>query len=582
MNVEKHDDLSTLWDGVDWSRRQLTKTRETRLNLIKQYVGYYYGDNGSPVPLPLNMIQLGVNVYMQHLSSGLPKVLVLSKSPILRPYAANLEILLNKVLAEMKIHNIFQRVAMEALFGFGVCKVGVNASDSVDLGGYLHNPSMPFVEYIDFDDYVCDMTAKRWEEILFEGNRYYLPFEQVLASGVFNSKALANIKPVKEINIVNETGDSKAQSITISTTIDKSIKEYIILWDFWLPQEKKFITVADPLCWSGDWQPLRVVDWDEPEHGCYHKLIFYDVPGNLIPIAPVSSWLDIHTIVNQIYNKLAKQALRQKTLTAVGVTGDQDIQKINQAMDGESIPLRDPNATAELKFGGIDQLNMAFGQHLRELSSYIQGNLDMLGGLRPQADTLGQERMLYSTASIRLQQMINRMNDFAEDVITDIAYYLWTDPIAVYSIEKRIPGTSITVNTELRPEHRKSEIFNYSIKIVPYSMTELTPQQRLQALMQFVGSVYMPLAQIFMQNGVILDLQEFTRLYAKYTNMEEDFERLIGTTVQMDVPNSPVARPAGVAEEGRPASQEDINAQSQQMMQQIMAQAMAQGGGEQA
>ena len=76
------------------------------------------------------------------------------------------------------------------------------------------------------------------------------------------------------------------------------------------------------------------------------------------------------------------------------------------ANDGEVILVNDANSLKEMRFGGPDQANLAFAIHAKATHSEIAGNLQTLGGLSPQADTLGQEQLLNQSLLVLLVQLV--------------------------------------------------------------------------------------------------------------------------------------------------------------------------------
>lgn len=70
------------------------------------------------------------------------------------------------------------------------------------------------------------------------------------------------------------------------------------------------------------------------------------------------------------------------------------------------------------------------------MMSYIAGNLDVLGGLSAQSDTLGQDRILNQSANQRINDMQSRVYSFTTKVIEALGWYVWNDPTLERNLEK--------------------------------------------------------------------------------------------------------------------------------------------------
>jgi hypothetical protein len=362
------------------------------------------------------------------------------------------------------------------------------------------------------------MSARHWDEIQFCGNQYRLPYELVMDSGFYNGPGRDRLTPSAQTNI-DDLGDERAEAISqgIGSSDIEEYRDHVNLWDIWLPMENLLVTLPA----DGDGPPLRVVEWDGPERGPYQILRYEDVSGNIMPLPPVSLWMDMHELVNQIFCKIGRQAKRQKDILGVRTGGSADGNRVINAGDGEAVNMDDPNNAREYKFGGIDQRNLAFMLSMKDLFSYLAGNLDSLGGLSPMSGTVGQDQLLAQNASKRVSDMQDRVIDFTSKVVRDLAFYLWNDPLIELPLVRRIKGIDMDIPVTFTPEQREGQFLDYNIDIEPYSMQHESPGMKLQTLVQVYTQFIAPNLQLMQQQGIAVNYEALLRIISKYSNMTE-------------------------------------------------------------
>ena len=575
----KLDRVSRLVTAFDHSRRKLQTFRERRLGMIRQFVGGAWSDGGAPDRVPVNFLEMALNIYRRQVAARAPRVMVRSKDGDNISFADDLEIALNIAIEDMKFDETMRRWVLEAMFGMGVLKVGLAPSDQREIMGFTHDPGQPFADVVDFEDFVFDITAKRWDQVQFCGNRYALPLEAVQDLKMFPKKDLSKY----ERRTTNEQGDQK-----ISNMVDdggsygeESYMDLVELWDIWLPYEGVVATFqTDPNGGLEDKEPLRVVEWDGPEGGPYHLLSFGDVPGQIMPLPPAALMIDLHELGNRVFRKLARQADRQKTVTLVASANQDDGRRITNANDGDAVAVDRPEATKDVRYGGVDQAGLAFFQQLRQLTSYFGGNLETLGGLNNATNTASQEQLVKSQATMRIADMQERATAASTDVIKAIAFYMWNDPIRAYRIPKKIPNSDMTIMAEMKPEKRNGEFPDYAIEIVPFSMQSRTPSERLQSAMQVMQTYIVPMSALLQQRGLVPNIEAFLKMSAELSGTPEIMDLVMKVPPQelMQGPPAPGggAGGAGPANTTRNYVRSDRGGDSISKGDQVVAQMMQQ------
>jgi len=499
--------FAKLRESVDWSITQLATPRQKRVEAVKQYVGAHYSDDGSEHVVPTNFLEMAVTIYTRLLAARSPSVLVSTGVPSLRPFARDMEIALNLIPAEIGLGDTLNRAVVEALFSFAVVKVGLSKTDRTELG---QEYGEPFVDLVSIDDYFIDMSAKNRGGVQFEGNDYWLPLDE--AQAMYDGKP-SEIIP-DDHTVAGAQGEKRAEEVTTSEGAN-IFEDRVWLRDVYVPKAGKVLTYG-----VKSLKKFREIDFDGPDHGPYHTLGFSPVPGNILPLPPVALWRDLHELGNNLFRRLGRQAENKKSVAAFQGGNDNDVNALKQANDGDGIRYSGQKPE-QITVGGIDAPTLAFYLQVKDLFSYLGGNLDSLGGLAPQADTLGQDKMLTEAASARVNQMGEKTFEFVGDIFKSLAWYDWTDPIRQRKIRKPIKGTNISVASIWSAETRDGDFLDYNIDIDVYSMQDDTPSSKLQKLgMALERFVFPVLPQVEAQGGEI-DFKVLFGLVSKFGNVPE-------------------------------------------------------------
>jgi len=517
FNPENSADIEQLSKAVGYSRKCGEVFRKNSLDILRQLVGNHYSDNGAGDKVPINLLELAINIYMQRLAAQGPQAEVTTDYPQLKEICTRTEISGNQLLDDMNLGHTLQMAVMGAIICQGVVKTGLNIED-VEVGGETLQSGKAFAAYVSLDDWVQDMTASDDEGSQFEGNFYYVTLDEA-------EKMFPQYKDFEEVD--KQTADQQEKAHDISETEAGGQREEfrarVRLIDIYLRKQKLVLRCSTN---DDDTDPIRdvlgVIDWSKRKRGPYHKLGFMRIDNNAMPIAPAMHWVDIHDLSNKLFRKLGRQADRQKTITGVMAGADKDGNRIVDANDGDVIKLDNPAATQEYNYGGIKPETLGFLVMVRDLFSYMAGNLDVLGGLGPQSETLGQDQLLSASASMRIQKMQKATITFVRDIIEDIFMYMWEDPLYNPTVTKRVKGfDDVSVQVPFGPEERREEFIRLNIKIEPYSMQHTTPEAKMQGLRTIFQEFVGPLLPMMQAQGVSVDMEMLFRKIGKLGNIPE-------------------------------------------------------------
>lgn len=524
-------DVKRLRRSMEFSYKRLQPFRAKRTDALKQYVGFNYSDDGTTDRVPVNLLELFISVYRRQLAAGAPQVMVSTRVDEVKPYAADFEIHMNEHLEEIDFNYTLSSAVLDALFTIGIVKVGNGIGEKMLLDGEEFYAGQSFAECVHLDDWCHDMAARKMWECEHFGNRYRLDYDEFMESPQFKNKK--NLK-ADEVRSTNVTGDQKAETLSRGQqSFTEELVDHIDLWDFYLPKHKKIVTIAEQ---GGD-EPVSVIDWNGPDRymGPYHELSYGEVPGNTMPLAPRALMMDLHDLVNMLFRKLGRQAERQKTILGYQDNAKDDAQRVIDTADGGSLKMNNPTGAKEFKFGGADPATMALLLQAKELFVYLGGNLDALGGLSPQAKTLGQDELLHASANQRISEMQDRTVEFAREVVQALGSYELNDPTKTRNLYKPIPGsTSNGVNVAWTPEHRAKYPFSlYDVDIQPFSMQHSSPGMKLQAISNLFTNFYAPFAPMMMQQGKSIDFDHLNATISKLGNLPE----IDGMIISLGDPN---------------------------------------------
>lgn len=509
----KKSQVTRLFKTWTKSRQQLRPFREKRTRMVKDYVGSNYGDNGEDRKTLINLIFQAADTYTMALAANRPRILVSSKHQELTWFSNHFQQALNNLIQEIVLEDVLYRAVLDAFFTIGIVKV-FNAEDAmVQLEGedFALDPGKPFARGISLDDWAHDMSAQRWSECSWYSDRYRVDLESLLGDPAYDQKIVKQIDPDTHYALDKE-GERQVKELGNRPDEGEqaTLKEWVDLWDFYLPRERLIVTYHGEL--KEAQRPLRVVEWDGPEHGPYHMLSLADVPDNTMPLSPAMNLRNLHDMINGMMRKLEKQAQNMKDIPIYQHGFEDDAKRLASASDGLFTAVADINAINNLKFGGADPGLQQFQLYSTDLFDRMAGNLSAMGGLSQQADTLGQERLIHGAVSKREAAMQSRTTKFAANICRDLGWLLWVDGVKVMPQQLNIGD--FEVDSPWTPEYREGNFLDYNFQIEPYSMSYKSPSERIQGITNFLTQIAMPMMPFLEQQGGFIDMQEILNIYS--------------------------------------------------------------------
>ena len=130
-----------LGDAVRDAFKDLEEYRAKSTQFIRLYAGKEYAMNDLELESPVNSMELAATIYSYKLSSGIPKAMVTTEYTKLRPAAETLRMALDYLCDGIHLHDTIEEIVLDALFGFGIVKVGINSARN--LKGFSTSKASP-------------------------------------------------------------------------------------------------------------------------------------------------------------------------------------------------------------------------------------------------------------------------------------------------------------------------------------------------------------------------------------------------------------------------------------------------------
>ncbi len=508
--------MNRLTAAVTKDRQALQIYRQKRRDLLEEYVGTWYSEDGATNAVHINYIEMMVDVLGRGIIASSPRVSVTTERMDLTPAAYEIELGANKRIKQLSVVKAVSRAVTDALFSVGINKVGTELGAEVRINGVPRRTVQPWVDYVDLDDFVCDMTARNFDECTYMGNRFTIPFDVATGNQRYDQDVLARLRGGDNVQPIDADGNDRTQTLGVGADAYREpFAPLIDLWEMWLPLERVVVVYADGM---SD-KPLDIIDWKGPEHGPYHWLAMKTVPGQIMPLSPIAAIADLHMLLNTAVRKLREQIENQKT---IGLVEDEGMaEQIRRFADGEIGAVNNPRDATQMSFNGPDPGIHALVAWLDGILLRAGGNLSLLGGFGPQSDTATQDKMLNDSASGKIAAMQDRTREHVRGIVKDLVYYDMQNPDLEIPVEKLVPDSDIRIPTKVTPARHFEEFMNFEFDIVPYSMQEMSPRERAGQLIEIMTKVAPQFMEIAARKGLFPDVQEFFLILSEHLNMPE-------------------------------------------------------------
>lgn len=549
MNPLKTQDLGNLRQALTYSQREWVFHLERQAEAMRQVAGFHYGRRGSgtadSVLFPL--LGLYVRIIGRLIQADAPRAHVSHWNPELDPDCHEFKLMLNDEFERMDLAASLNAAGTASMYGMGIIKIGrIEKGDLAEMGGMDHDVGGLIADPVLNEDFIFDMRAKTWKGVKFMGDLARVPLEWAKSNTAFRKAAREKLSATTRFNdlaFVGEYRRVRAQMLAAPgvSNLEDEYEDMVDLWNIYLPEEN-LILVTDKALEN----VLSCEKWTGPRRGPYHILGYNWLPGNLVPLAPVSDLMDLHIAANNLGNKVGEDAANQKTnLLAQGATSEADANAVIEAPNRGVVSVGDINSLKQVTWNGPDGQLWALAANMIDRFVYFGGNLDAIGGLSPQSATVGQDRLLLESASRQAQDMQLEMMNFTKRIMDDLAWYIKNDKNWRRTLVHDVGYAGIKIPFEASPQNLRGDLSQYRINIEPYNNSMKTPTQRMAMLRQILQETVLPLIPVMQEQGIGLNVEKLLKKISEYSDLSELADVLV-------YPQGEKERPAGQGQDDPP------------------------------
>lgn len=508
-------------EQLEFSERRLVPFRKARAAAVREYVGRYYGGNDDGKQRPLNLIHQATSVLIPHLVSPKTRFKVRPKNNIaLALESEALGMRLNLLAEEIRLAYMFRRAVMDAVLGpHAICKVGIRAGyDAVKINGRQFNLGQPYASLVDLDDWAIDPAARLYDERYWEANRYRVPRQVALDSGIFDAQ---EIERLPSIHSRMQLGDVEQLGYGGENLRERfDMLDLIELWDVVLYDDDVSYCVTLP----GDQQAgvrdyLRVDEHQGPEKGPYHRLTFQEVPNNAMGMPLVAVWQDLAQTLNSVAAKVLRQAANSKNVLAYSRAHHEEAMSVIDAPDMGSVAVDDVNQLKMLPINGImPDLTGFLGVGMNWWNAQSGQSMQLAG--QADGDTATEIQAEQANLSVRVRDLQALNGDFQEMVGRGLGFWLDTDPLMKFQGIRRLPGGE-QFEVRFDAATKEGEWHERTYAIEPFNLHASDPQVRAKRIVELFGTVVPALLQAHATTGGMLDFPTALRVVGRELDMTE-------------------------------------------------------------
>jgi len=526
IDLSNPEKRGRLLKAIKSSRDALEPFRRVRKTLVRDYTGSWYSEGGARSKTLINLINQTARIFQVALAANNPAVLVSTPLTENIPFARRFERNLNKMISDMCLDQTFRSIVLDAFFCIG-CGVVMMRDTDTRFHGLLESeedvwldPGEPWLNRVSLDDLILDMPAKELSKMRYCGHRYRADFEKVMDEPGYNKQVKEKLHPSSR-----EHHDSVGATRDIASehgqANDDDLKDMIWLQDIWIAENKSIVTMV---C-DQDYEPLIEREWTGSQAGPYKFLSLGDTPDNIIPTSPAMNLKGMHDLQNRVARRMEKDSDAHKVVNVYPPSVAEDAKRLQNAERNSWQRATSPEQIKQFEMGGVDPRDIAFSTFFQDIYDRMAGNLQAMGGLGPQAATLGQEELVHGQLSRNVADLRIAVVNFASEAILDLGRLMWNDEFLEIQSSMPVGNSGIEVDSSWRPGVRVGEFEDYEFRVEPYSMVFKTPEQKLQEMFQVFQQIA-PLWPMFQASGAVLDCQAIVREIARLKNRPE-FETFI-------------------------------------------------------
>ena len=561
LKTDRDSFAARLTRAIGQSSERLLKFRANRIKVLKEFAGPLYGDGVTDgKDRPFATLYAFITVLLPSITTGKIAVDSNPRNQALMVPAREIALAIERVIEDARLTDEMLGVVMDAVCGFGVLKVGLEAlpRGRADFADWRQDPGLPFGERVSPDSYILGPCKKR-EAAPFEGDVYRIDREDAYSVPDVDKDALDRLATFH---------DAKREGAETMTPGAGDFDELFpqFEWaDIWLPRERAVVTISPrPENGAG---VLREVDAkDFPEGGPYEMLGYDWVQDNPIPLGCALQMHDLHVFLNRMGRKYVRRIDNLKDVLAVT---DPETGKVRDANDGQIITVTDPKSGQVFSFGGnVAEIGNAI-EFMQEQQNRNGPNPELLGGMAGNAPTATQDQMKYATASQRISRMVVTTAQFMTRVIRQFGWYMWNDQARVFLGAENVGNAAI--QRQSRPEDRDPAVWGeLGLALNAYASATATPDQEYDRYAEMFERFIVPGLPIMASQGTVPDMKTIVSMLAQKRGLkgvEGWFTQSMPAAIPGNAPGAGPRTSVNISQPGSPGQTGQVDTGAQQGVQ---------------
>lgn len=498
-----------------------TKQKDFRLAryiMIKKYVGRWYGytPGEEQCVSPLNLIYQAVTTIVPLVVFKNPKAFCTSNYNRYDDYAETLEMAINHIIVQLDLAEMLRMVVTDSMFMGGFVRRGLGlCGKGLEMEGEWYDLGQPCIDYVSSDDIIPDPNARTWADQKIIGNHYEAEYDTMLEIGVPKE----DLDKMTSSSVVEKTAANINRANTMHGD-SQELAKILRFTDVYNRDNNTFYTFARDGSGEITGNPLMEKEYEGPDDLPYDMLGYAYAPDNLMPIPPVSLWIDPNRLVNELTVKMANQATRNKSILAYEPDAWQDAENIANAEDGLTVRVGDIEAIKELKLGGVSEDVYRYVAWAKQNFNEQAMNMQLLGGIQANQETATQSTMMMQQSTLRVNDMVNRTYAFTARQVKYLAWHLHHAPyIEPLPLAKKRNNKQQT--KWFTAETRQGRWLDYVMGVHPMSMERRDPTVQSKRILDFFATVTPALAQAQQMLGPAFKMNEALKILGRYMGIDE-------------------------------------------------------------
>lgn len=479
--------------------RVMRKFAQKRRMFVREFVGSHYGglvpdsegDNSSPSSRrrPFNTLNQGVNVLIPNVVARNPGVRVKPRKQVLKGSATILGRLCEHANEQEDHVNALRWLVLDAMFTAGIAYTHLEPSGwGILEGTEFRDLGKLVTTVIDLDDFAVDPTAKRWGAHTWAAHTLRVRRDEALEKGMYSPDFIAACRSYEEpagtsplLEDLTKGGMNRDEA--------NQYTDYIYVTQYFLPRERVFVTmpgVRDER--DFDTEHVEERAYFGPEDGCYDMLGFGYAPSQLMPIAPVGMWIDLHLAINTVARKLVDQIKVMKSVIAGDMGAEDDMLALDAALHTGMVRVKNIDRIKQLAWGQPTETGMMIFERLMEYCSKNQMNTDLLGGLQSSGGTATEAEIVSAGANVRVTDMQDTVYKFEESIQKKRAWHLFHDPLIQETLTFEL-SPQMSIQLPVDNEMLEGDFLEYNFSIKAMSMQRVDPQLALRRKLDHLPAI---------------------------------------------------------------------------------------------